>query len=106
MSLQVSIPSYQNITEEAVNEAEASRSKEGQVVEEVVPERPFLGYYEGTVGLFEEPVQVLSSKDKSEQGTEIPAVWPLKMVYGITSSANSGEEKYKQMVANKLAKDE
>ena len=74
MSLQVSIPSYQNIIEEAVIEAEASRSKEGQVVEEVVPERPFLGYYEGTVGLFEEPVQVLSSKDKSEQGAEIPTV--------------------------------
>ena len=28
------------------------------------------------------------------------------MVYGITSSASSGEERYKQMVANKLAKDE
>ena len=42
VSLQVSIPSYQNITEEAVIEAEASRSKEGQVVEEVVPKRPFL----------------------------------------------------------------
>ena len=51
VSLQVSIPSYQNITEEAVIEAEASRSKERQVVEEVVPERPFLGYYEGMVGL-------------------------------------------------------
>ena len=106
MLLQVSIPSYQNITKEAVIEAEASRSKEGQVVEEVVPERPFLGYYEGTVGLFEEPVQVLSSKDKSEQSAEIPAVWPPKIVYGITSSASSGEERYKQMVANKLAKDE
>ena len=32
VSLQVSIPSYQNITEEAVIKAEASRSKEGQVV--------------------------------------------------------------------------
>ena len=95
--LQVSIPSYQNITEEAVIEAEASRSKEGQVVEEVVPKRPFLGYYEGTVGLFEEPVQVLSSKDKIEQGAEIPTVWPPKMVYGITSSASSGEERYKQI---------
>ena len=104
--LQVSIPSYQNIMEEAVTEAEALRSKEGQEVEEVVPERPFLGYYEETVGLFEEPVQVLSSKDKSEQGAEIPAVWPPKIVYGITSSASSGEERYKQMVANKLAKDE
>ena len=28
------------------------------------------------------------------------------MVYGITSSASSGEERYKQMVANKLAKHE
>ena len=41
VSLQVSMPSYQNITEEAVIKAEGSRSKEGQVVEEVVPERPF-----------------------------------------------------------------
>ena len=56
--------------------------------------------------MFKEPVQVLSSKDKSEQGVEIPTVWPPKMVYGITSSASSGEERYKQMVANKLAKDE
>ena len=64
VSLQVSIPSYQNIIGEAVIEAEASRSKEGQVVKEVVPERTFLGYYKGTVGLFEEPVQVLLSKDE------------------------------------------
>ena len=28
------------------------------------------------------------------------------MVYGITSSASSGEERYKQMVVDKLAKDE
>ena len=104
--LQVSIPSYQNITEEAVIEAEALRSKEGQVVEEVVLKRLFLGYYERTMGLFEEPVKVLSSKDKSEQDAEIPTVWPPKMVYGITSSASSGEERYKQMLANKLAKDE
>ena len=102
----MSIPSYQNITEEAVIAAEASRSKEGQVVEEVVPKRPFWGFYEGTVGLLEEPVEVLLSKDKSEQDVEIPAVWPPKMVYGITSSASSGEERYKQMVASKLAKDE
>ena len=106
VSLQVSIPSYQNITEEAVIEAEASRSKEGQVVEEVVPERPFLGYYEGTVRLFKEPVHVLSSKEKNEQGAEIPVVWPPKMVYGITSSASSSEERYKHIVADKLATDE
>ena len=93
LSLQVSIPSCQNITEEAVIEAEASRSKEGQVVEEVVPKRPFLGYNEGMVGLFEEPVQILSSKEKNEQGVEILAGWPPKMVYGITSSASSGEER-------------
>ena len=92
VSLQVSIPSYQNITEEAVIEAEASRFKEGQVVEEVVPKRPFLGYYERMVGLFEEPVEVLSSKEKNEQGAEIPVVWPPKKVYGITSSASFSEE--------------
>ena len=106
VSLQVSIPSYQHITEEAVIEEEASRSKGGQVVEEVVPKRPFVGYYEGMVGSFEEPVQVLSSKDKNEQCAEIPAVWPSKLVYGITSSASSSEERYKWMVADKLAKDE
>ena len=102
----MSIPSYQNITAEAVIEAEASRSKEGQVVEGAIPERPFLGYYEEMVGLFDEPVQVLSSKEKSEQGAKIPTVWPPKMVYGMTSSASAGEERYKQMVADKLAKDE
>ena len=58
------------------------------------------------MGLSEEPVQVLSSKDKSEQDVEIAAVWPPKMVYGITSSTSSGEERYKQIVANKLPKDE
>ena len=41
VTLQVSIPSYQNITEEALIEAEASRSKEGQVVEEVVSKGHF-----------------------------------------------------------------
>ena len=92
VSLQVRLPSYQNITETVI-EAEASRSKEDQVVEEVVPERQFLGYYEGMVGLFEEPVQVLSSKDKNEQGAEILAVWPPKNIYGITSSASSSEER-------------
>ena len=71
----------------------------------MVPEMPFLGYYEGMVGLFEGPVQVLSSKEKNEHGAEIPVVWPPKMVYGITSSASSGEERSKWMVAGKLAKD-
>ena len=50
-------------------------------------------------------MQILSLKDKSEQGVEIPTVWPPKMVYGITSLASSGEERYKQMVTDKLAKD-
>ena len=42
VSLQVSVPSYQNITEEAVIKAEASRLKEGQVTERAMPERHFL----------------------------------------------------------------
>ena len=58
------------------------------------------------VGLFEEPVQVLSSKEKNEQGAAILAVWPPKMVYGITSSVSSSEERYKWVVADKLVNDE
>ena len=55
VSLQVSLPSYQNITEETVNEVQPSGSKEGQKGQEIgeqVPERSYVGYYEETVGVF------------------------------------------------------
>ena len=46
-------------------EAQPSGSKEGQKGQEIgeqVPEGSYVGYYEGTVGLFEKPVEVISSK--------------------------------------------
>ena len=58
VSLQVSLPTYQNITDETVIEAQPAGSKEGsreQGTQEQVPERSYVGYYEGTIGLFEKP---------------------------------------------------
>ena len=55
VSLQVSLPMYQNITDETVIEAQPSGSKEGskeQGTQEQVPERSYVGYYEGTIDLF------------------------------------------------------
>ena len=52
VSLQVSLPTYQNITDETVIEAQPSGSKEGskeQGTQEQVPERSYVGYYEGTI---------------------------------------------------------
>ena len=51
VSLQACLPSCQNITDETVIKAETSESKEGQKgqeIEEQIPERPYVGYYEGT----------------------------------------------------------
>ena len=56
VSLQVSLPTYQDITDETVIEAQPSGPKEGskeQGTQEQVPERSYVGYYEGTIGLFE-----------------------------------------------------
>ena len=55
VSLQVSLPSCQNITDETVIEAQTSGSKEGQEGQEIgeqIPERSHVSYYEGTIGLF------------------------------------------------------
>ena len=60
-------PYRQNITEETVIEAQLSGSKEGpngQEAEEQAPKRSYVGYYEGTIGLFKKPVEVVSLKGK------------------------------------------
>ena len=75
VSLQVSLPSCQNITDETVIEAQTSEPKEGQKSQEIgeqKPERPYVGYYEGTLGLFERPVEVISSKERNIEGMEVP----------------------------------
>ena len=91
VSLQVSLPTYQNITDETVIEAQPLGSKEGskeQGTQGQVPERSYVGYYEGTIGLFEKPVEVVSSKEKNVEGLEKPSTWPPSLVYGITPSAS------------------
>ena len=97
MSLQVSLPTYQNIIDETVIEAQPSGSKEGskeQGTQEQVPERSYVGYYEGTTGLFEKPVEVILSKEKSVEGLEVPSTWPPSLVYGITPSTSSDDDKH------------
>ena len=56
VSLQVSLPSCQNIMDETVIEAQTLEPKEGQKGQEIgeqILERPYVGYNEGTLGLFE-----------------------------------------------------
>ena len=68
VSLQVSLPSYQSITDETVVEAQTSVSKEGQEGQEIgeqIPKRSNVGFYEGTIGLFERSVEVISSKGRN-----------------------------------------
>ena len=96
VSLQGSLPTYQNITDETVIEAQPSGSKEGskeQGTQEQILERSYVGYYEGTIGLFEKPVAVASSKKESVEGLEVPSTWPPSLVYGITPSASSDNDK-------------
>ena len=95
MSLQVSLPAYQNITDETVIEEQSSRSKKSskeQGTQEQRPERSYVGYYEGTIGLFEKLVTVVSLKKESVEGLEVPT-WPPSLVYGITPSASSDDDK-------------
>ena len=104
VSLQVSLPSYQNITEETVIEAQPSGSKEGQKGQEIgeqVPERSDVGYYEGTVGLFEGLFE-----GKSSEGMVVPMTWPPSLVYGITPSASSDDDRHQQQESEKQLKDE
>ena len=96
MSLQVSLPAYQNITDETVIEEQSLGSKKSskeQGTQEQIPERSYVGYYEGTIGLFEKPVTVVSSKRESVEGLEVPSTWPPSLVYGITPSASSDDDK-------------
>ena len=98
VTLQVSLHMYQNITDETVIEVQPAGSKEGskeQGTQEQVPERSYVGYYEGTIGLFEKPVAVVSSKKESVEGMEVPSTWPPSLVYGITPSASSDDDKHK-----------
>ena len=100
VSLQVSLPMYQNITDETVIEAQPVGSKEGSKewgTQEQVPERCYVGYYEGTIGLFEKPVTVVSSKKESVEGLEVPSMWPPSLVYGITPSASSDDDKRQRL---------
>ena len=97
VSLQVSLPMNQNITEETVIEAQPSGSKEGpkgQEIEEQVPERSYVGYYEGTISLFERPVEIVSSMGNSIEGMAVPTTWPPSFVYGITPSSSSDNDKH------------
>ena len=96
MSLQVSLPTYQNIIDETVIEEQSSRSKKSskeQGTQEQIPERSYVGYYKGTIGLFEKPVTIVSSKKESVEGLEVPSTWPPSLVYGITPSASSDDDK-------------
>ena len=45
-------------------------------------------------GLYEKPVEVVSSKEKSVEGLEVPSTWPPSLVYGITPSARSDDDKH------------
>ena len=109
VSLQVSLPMYQNITDETAIEAQPLGSKEGsqkQETQEQVPERSYVGYYEGTIGLFEKPVEVVSSKEKSVEGLEVSSTWPPSVVYGITPSASSDDDKHQQLELESQPKNE
>ena len=109
VSLQVSLPSCQNIMDETVIEAQTSESKEGQKGQEIgeqIPERPYVGYYGGTLGLFERPVEVISSKEKNIEGMEVPITWPPSLVYGITPSVSSEDDKHQQKELERQPVDE
>ena len=94
VSLQVSLPAYQ--TDETVIEEQSLGSKKDskeQGTTEQIPERSYVGYYEGTIGLFEKPVTVVSSKKEGVEGLEVPSTWPPSLVHGITPSASSDDDK-------------
>ena len=96
VSLQVSLPAYQNITDKTVIEEQSLGSKKDsreQMTQEQIPERSYVGYYEGTIGLFEKPVMVVSSKKEGVEGLEVPSTWPPSLVYGITPSASLDDNK-------------
>ena len=66
-------------------EAQTSESKEGQEGQEIgkqIPERSYVGYYEGTIGLFERPVEVISSKGRNTESMPAPMAWCFSLVDG------------------------
>ena len=65
-----------------------------------------MGYYEGTIGLFEKPLEIISSKGKSTESMAIPTAWPPSLVYGITPSASSDDDRHQQLESEKQPKDE
>ena len=80
-------------------EAQTSESKEGQEGQKIgkqIPERSHVGYYEGNIGLFERPVEVISSKERNTEGMVVPMTWPPSLVYGITPLASSEDDKHQQ----------
>ena len=60
-----------------------------------------MGYYEGTVGLFEKPVEAITSKGKSSESMAVPMTWPPSLVCGITPSASSKDDKHQQQESEK-----
>ena len=69
--------------DETVIEEQSLGSKKGskeQGTPEQIPERSYVGYYEGTIGLFEKPVTVVSSKKEGVEGLEVPSTWPPSLV--------------------------
>ena len=85
--------------DETVIEVQTSESKEGQKgckIGEQIPERSYVGYYEGTIGLFERPVEVISSKERNTEGMVVPMTWPPSLVYGITPSISLEDDKCQQ----------
>ena len=105
VSLQVSLPSCQNIMDETVT-SEPKEGQKGQEIGEQIPERPYVGYYEGTLGLFERPVEVISSKERNTEGMVVPITWPPSLVYGITPSASSEDDKHQQKELERQPVDE
>ena len=97
VSLQVSLPSCQNIMDETVIEAQTSESKQGQKGQEIgeqIPEKSYVGYYEGTIGLFERPVEVISSKERNTEDMVVPMTWPPSLVYETTPLISSEDDKH------------
>ena len=109
VSLQVSLPSCQNIMDETVIKAQTSEPKDSQKDQEIgeqIPERPYVGYYEGTLGLFERPLKVISSKERNIEGMVVPITWPPSLVYGITPSASLEDDKHQQKELERQPVDE
>ena len=107
VSLQVSLPSCQNITDETVIEtSESKEDQEGQEIGKQIPERSYVGYYEGTISLFERPVEVISSRERNTEGMVAPIAWPPSLVYAITPSASLEVDKRQQKELEKQSVDE